>query len=50
MIDEVIIIDKLKDIKNESKKVMKNKYMEQKHFEYFLDKLIKFIEEKAETI
>lgn len=50
MIDEAIIIDKLENIKNESKRVIKNKYLKQKHLEYLLDKLIKFIEEKVETI
>ena len=43
MIDEAIIIDKLEDIKNESKRVMKNKYMKQKHLEYLLDKLREMI-------
>ena len=50
MIDETIIIDKLEDIKNKSKRVLKNKCIEQKNLEYLLDKLIKFIEEKVETI
>ncbi len=50
MVDETIIIDKLEDIKNKSKIVIKNKYIDQKNLEYLLDGIIKFIEEKVETI
>lgn len=48
MINEVIILNKLENIKNNSKKILQNKYMDQNCFEYFLNELIKFIKENVE--
>jgi hypothetical protein len=44
MVDEKLIIKKLELLKASSKEVMGNHlYMKQKHLEYFLDLLIKYI-------
>ena len=49
MIDEQIIINKIEQIKNNSKSILnKNKCIKQEQFEYFLDILIKFIVENIE--
>ena len=51
MIDEVIIINKLEQIKINSEKVMgKNKYITQEKLCCLLDKLIDYIREQTEII
>lgn len=51
MIDEKLIIDKIEQIKQNSKSVMSNRLcMKQPQFEYFLNKLIEFIKENTEKI
>lgn len=49
MIDETIIINKLEQLKQNSKMVMGHHlYMKQEHVEYLLNKLIEFINEHKE--
>ena len=51
MIDEKIIIDKIEQIKQNSKDIMSDRlYIKQSQFEYFLNKLIDFINESTEKI
>ena len=49
MIDEKIIINKLEQIKINSRQVSKNKHITQPQFEYLLDKLIEFIESNSKA-
>lgn len=49
MIDEAIIINKIEQLKRNSKEVMgEHLYMKQEHVEYLLDKLIEFINKHKE--
>lgn len=49
MIDEKLIIDKIEQIKQNSKNIMSDRlYMKYPQFEYFLNKLIKFINENID--
>ena len=51
MIDEKLIINKIEQIKQNSKDIMSDRlYIKQSQFEYFLNKLIDFINESVEKI
>ena len=47
MIDERLIINKLKSMKKKSKNLSDDKYISQKCFQYILDILIEYINENA---
>lgn len=47
MINEKIIVNKLESMKEKSKNLSDDKYISQKCFQYFLDRLIKYINENT---